>query len=159
MERAIFGVDHLEAGAWLAREWGLPDSLVEVIVGQNKPPGGGLNEVTLVRVACRLADFIGLSVQQCDTEKSFDEIAAPLPEWARPRLRAQLPAMKAAIFKEIGLSEAEENPKAADPVAEDDPSASIDVPPNLSASRGLPGGFLAMLAFLLLVAVLLLLRR
>jgi putative nucleotidyltransferase with HDIG domain len=134
VERSSFGVDHLEAGVWLAREWRLPESLVEVIVLQGQPPSGVLNEATLVQVACQFADFLGLSAQACHTTKSFAEIAAPLPEGTRARIQAQLPAMKAAILKEIGLAEAAGESDSGDSKTEDANSIAGELPPETCAS-------------------------
>jgi putative nucleotidyltransferase with HDIG domain len=168
LEHANFGVDHLEAGAWLAREWGLPDSLVEVIIHHHEPPTGTLNEVTIVHVACRLAYLLGFSVNQLNTPAELAEIAAPLPEWMRSRLAAQLPSLKSAILKEIGLSEnAEETPAggaadAAEQVEEAPASvAQLDVrteAPALPHSRAWLVGAMTAVAIVLL-AIALFLRR
>lgn len=112
MEQRTFGVDHVEAGVWLAKDWGFPEALVEVMIHQKDAPSGGVNDTTIVRVACQLADFLGLAPQCNPSAMSFDEIAAPLPEWTRERLRAQLPVMKAAILKELGVSTAPDNQPA-----------------------------------------------
>jgi putative nucleotidyltransferase with HDIG domain len=161
LERMQFGVDHVEAGAWLAREWRLPEAVVEAIVRQNEPPAGVLNDVTLVQVACQLADLLGLSAQKCHSAGSFDEIAAPLPEWTRQRVAAQLPAIKAAILKEIAPSESEENPQAKDLEGEDAPAVAEEAPGEIPASRGFGGlvGVVATIAVLLLVAAVLFMRH
>jgi putative nucleotidyltransferase with HDIG domain len=40
IERERFGVDHVEAGVWLARRWNLPESIVEVIARHHEKPTG-----------------------------------------------------------------------------------------------------------------------
>ena len=44
-------------------------------------------------------------MDRCGNLPDVEEIALPLPAMTRSRLRAQLPALKAAILKEIGLCE------------------------------------------------------
>ena len=126
LERAAFGVDHLEAGAWLAREWKLPESLVEVIAQHHDPPRRGLSEPVLTQIACRLADLLGFPADRFGEPASFEETAAPLHEGMRLRLRARLPNVKAAILNELRLSDPEENsgggerveePEGAEPAA------------------------------------------
>jgi putative nucleotidyltransferase with HDIG domain len=167
-EQATFGVDHLEAGAWLAREWNLPDSLVEVIVHHHEPLRGALNEVGLVHVACLLADLLGFPVNRFSPPANLADIAAPLPEWMRPRLAAQLPSLKAAVLKEIGLSEDSESLPAGEATegaaqAEEAPDSvsQFDAPTNSAAlpyPRGLVVGAMTTAAILLLLAIVLFLR-
>lgn len=126
VERANFGVDHLEAGAWLAREWKLPGSLVDVIVYHRWPPGSALNDVTIVHVACLLADYLGFSVGTFGPAADLDDIAAPLPAGTRSRLKAHLPALKVAILKEIGLSEGAPTAGPANAVEEVDEAEEAD---------------------------------
>lgn len=109
IERRQFGVDHVQAGEWLARQWDLPKTIVDVIVQVYQPASGALNEVSLVQVACRLADFLGFRVNGSSASPDLEEITAPLPEWAAARLRAQLPTLKAAVLKEIELSESRDD--------------------------------------------------
>lgn len=52
IERAAFGVDHAQIGAWLAGHWGLPQSVREAIGGHHAPPPDALAPLTaLVHVA------------------------------------------------------------------------------------------------------------
>ena len=60
----MFDVDHCEAGAYLARDWGFSEELREAIVLHHAvppPAGGGLP--ALVNLACRLADALGFRVR------------------------------------------------------------------------------------------------
>ena len=53
-ERAIWGVDHAEAGALLAEKWGLPDDIVEDIRSHHAPVG---ERILRRREAVAIADF------------------------------------------------------------------------------------------------------
>lgn len=104
-EREHFGVDHVEAGVWLARQWKLPDSILDVIARHHGAPSGAMDQVRVVQVACRLADLLGFSVNRPVQPLEFEEIAAMLPAWVRPRLEGRLGYLQEAIAKEIRLSE------------------------------------------------------
>jgi putative nucleotidyltransferase with HDIG domain len=105
MERARFGVDHVEAGEWLARLWNLPASIVDVIARHHDAPTGALDQVTVVQVACRLADLLAFSVNRPTDPPRLEEICALLPEWTRKRIGAQLRTIQEAIANEIRIFE------------------------------------------------------
>jgi len=112
VERANFGVDHVEAGVWLAHEWKLPESIVEVIANHHRPADGPLGEIGIVHMACLLADLLGFAVERSRTLPELEEIVGGLPAPARSRLSTQLPVLRAAIHKEIGLCEGADTPPA-----------------------------------------------
>ena len=80
-ERATFGVDHCEAGAWLARTWGFPEELQRVAATHHDPPGdaASFELVDLVRVGVLITDSLG-----------FD-VAPPAQAYDMARIRALLP--------------------------------------------------------------------
>lgn len=87
-EREQFGVDHAEAGRWLAERWGLPESFRVFAGRHHDPPDGAESDLlTIVQVACRLADFLGYSVTRPLKAPSLDEILADLPPGAADVLR------------------------------------------------------------------------
>jgi len=108
LERERFGMDHTEAGRWLARKWNLPESIVEVILRHHEIPTGALDQVAVAQIACRLADLFGYGVNGPSEARDGNEIMAILPEWVRVRLGGRLGAMQAAIAEEIGHLEASE---------------------------------------------------
>jgi len=57
-EAAVLGIDHAELGAWIARAWSLPDSLVRAI-GEHARPGADADTVVY---AVYLADVVATSV-------------------------------------------------------------------------------------------------
>jgi len=156
LEREQFGVDHVEAGVWLAQRWNLPEWIVNIIGGRQGATAPAL-DLTVVQVACRLADLLGFGVVQPGEPLDFDEICAPLPDWVRQPLGAQFPRLQAAVDKEIKMLEGIEDPPpecaAPDAGAENEPAASTladDFPDPLVAL----GTFLLMVAFLACAAVL-----
>ena len=79
-EREVFGIDHCEAGAWLAHSWGLPPDLEVVIAGHHQPlRQNGWELADLVRVAVLLTDALG-----------FD-VLAPAHSYGLPQIRSMLP--------------------------------------------------------------------
>lgn len=83
-ERAMFDVDHCEAGHHLAEEWRFPPDLTEVIARHHdQPPPTGLTMVALVSLACRLTDSLGFQVAAPDRLWEPDQIRDSLPEVVR----------------------------------------------------------------------------
>lgn len=160
MERERFGVDHVEAGLWLARRWNLPESIVEVIARHHETPAGTLDQVTVVQIACRLADLLGFSVNRPTKPPDPDEIFAALPEWARKRLGAQLAAVKDAIAREILFFEGVEARGSGDRGVMVDDGETEEEPPawpfldELPTERTSLGVLLAAMAVLFSAAVL-----
>jgi putative nucleotidyltransferase with HDIG domain len=79
-ERDEFGMDHAEAGRVLAERWGLPPGLAQ-IAGRHHDPceGTTLNLLSIVHVACRLADALGYDVVKPLAPLDFDTVLAELP--------------------------------------------------------------------------------
>jgi HD-like signal output (HDOD) protein len=84
-EKTLCGMNHCEAGAFLAQTWGFPESLCTHIAGHHESNGGGLaNPQYLIQMACRLADSLDfLEVHRLDLAST-----PALPE--RLRKRAEL---------------------------------------------------------------------
>jgi hypothetical protein len=101
LEQERFGVDHAEAGRWLAEAWNLPDSIAAVAGHHHDPPTGALDTVDIVRLACPLASLIGFSVSERAAAPSFDEIAAALPAPDREALFDRLSILQAEVGQQI----------------------------------------------------------
>ena len=84
-EKTIFGMNHCEAGAFLAQTWGFPPSLRTHMSCHHESGEGGLTDPRyLIQVACRLADSLNfLEVERLDLA-----LTPALPE--RLRWRAEL---------------------------------------------------------------------
>jgi putative nucleotidyltransferase with HDIG domain len=101
LERAHFGVDHTEAGLWLARKWNLPDSIAEVTARHHEAPSGPLTPLTIVQIACRMADLLGFAVGRPGDPPQFDEITAPLSVRIRNQLWDRIPALQDMVLEQI----------------------------------------------------------
>ena len=97
-ERITFGLDHCEAGAWLAHSWGLPGDLEVVIAGHHQPVSKNAFELAdLVRVTVLLTDSLGFDVTppaQCYT---LAEVRSMLPPAAQYRFDPNPEALTARI--------------------------------------------------------------
>ncbi len=157
LERERFGVDHLEAGAWLARQWNLPESILHAILRHHDAPRGAVDEVTVVQMGCRVADVLGFSVNRPAQPVELDEACAILPEPIRRRLAGQLSALREAVLREIEFLEGRVVPHVespdANPTAEGPPRTVIDLTKD-SSNRALVVAALIMAAFLLCAAAL-----
>src|SRR5262249_41879284 len=101
LERERFGVDHTEAGQWLAERWELSDTLVRIARRHHDEPSGTLDLMTVVQVACPLADLLGFSVSEQPATRSFEEITAALPPSARTQLKDGMDHLCAQIAQQI----------------------------------------------------------
>lgn len=85
-EKALFEIDHCEAGSWLVREWGLPRDFEDYTRLHHAPIANekmGLLAVT--QASCGLANAMGFSVLQCVAPRTPDDVLASMPEWERGR--------------------------------------------------------------------------
>jgi putative nucleotidyltransferase with HDIG domain len=85
-EKETFGLDHCEAGHWLAGQWKLPEEFA-VITGRHhdRPSGAEVGLLTLVYLGCQMADTLGFYVVDTRRFPSFEELCAMLPESAQRR--------------------------------------------------------------------------
>lgn len=86
-EEELFGVDHPEAGKWLAEQWNLPKSFADVAAHHHGEPMPGEDDmISLVRVACRVADCIGFEAVRSHRPRDLQEILRGLPGSAASRV-------------------------------------------------------------------------
>ena len=101
-EREAFGLDHCEAGAWLAHSWGLPQDLEAVIAGHHQPPGGAAFDLAdLVRVAVLLTDALAFDVLPPAHSYTLAEIRSMLPPAAQYRFDPDQEALTARITERL----------------------------------------------------------
>ena len=97
-EREAFGIDHCEAGAWLARKWELPAEVQRVTSTHHQTPapeGFGLEK--LVQAAVLLTGILGFDVIPASEAYSLGQIRAMLPLAAQYRFDPEPRAMKSRI--------------------------------------------------------------
>lgn len=86
-EEELFGVDHPEAGKWLAEQWNLPKLLADVAARHHaEPTPGEADMLAVVRVACRVADCIGFQAVRSQRPTELQEILCGLPGSAASRV-------------------------------------------------------------------------
>jgi len=87
VERAMFDIDHREAGKWLAVDWKFPPELRDVIGEPDEEPiQAPLRLGSLVRLADRLANALGFQIIQPQRVYTMEEILSYLPEPAHAAL-------------------------------------------------------------------------
>lgn len=62
IERAHFGVDHCETGAWVIEHWKLPTAFIDVALNHHAPRPEGGELTMLVHAACVVADGLGFAI-------------------------------------------------------------------------------------------------
>jgi HD-like signal output (HDOD) protein len=85
-ERQAFGMDHCEAGAWLAEKWDLPEEVREAVRWHHEPPqpdGSGL--LHTVKLGVLLTGILGFDVVPLGKEITVQEVRAMLPSAAQYR--------------------------------------------------------------------------
>jgi HD-like signal output (HDOD) protein len=108
-ERDEFGMDHAEAGRILAERWGLPPGLAQ-IAGRHHDPceGTTLNLLSIVHVACRLADALGYDVVKPRAPLEIEAVLAELPGRGRVALGKSPAELCAQIEQSIAEYGSEE---------------------------------------------------
>jgi HD-like signal output (HDOD) protein len=101
-ERALFDVDHCEAGRYLAGEWKFPPEIAEVAAGHHGlPEAGPPDMLNLVRSGALLTGWLGFDVSPLGQLKDVEEVRLLLPEAARPWLEPDVQEKKAVITKKL----------------------------------------------------------
>jgi HD-like signal output (HDOD) protein len=98
-EKKRFGMDHCEAGRQLVEQWRLPPEFRVIAGRHHDPPAGGpFDFLTLVHVACQMADTLGYSVVTPLKPLPFDELRCLLP----PAVRQGFPTDPAVMIEIVG---------------------------------------------------------
>jgi putative nucleotidyltransferase with HDIG domain len=101
-ERDLFDLDHCQAGAWLAGEWGLPpDIALAAEHHHDEPAPYKLDVPNLVALGCRLADSLGFKVVGSKYTWTLEEIHACLPEAARNRFHLDAEALTNRVTEQL----------------------------------------------------------
>ena len=183
-ERDEFGMDHAEAGRILAERWGLPPGLAQ-IAGRHHDPceGATLHLLSIVHVACSLADALGYDVVKPRAPLDIETVLAELPARGRVTLGkspAELCALIEQSIAEYGSEEGRLQPEEslallAAVTAEDSPASPVAEPlpatpepgsiPSLTAETGkvprkwIPTAAVVLLGTVMLAALLIWVMR
>lgn len=89
-EREMFDADHCEIGRWLAEDWGFPVELQDIIGKHHEPPKPGrLDQLTVVHLACTIADMLGFQAAGPARLSSLDELKRDYPQCGWDRLKSE----------------------------------------------------------------------
>jgi HD-like signal output (HDOD) protein len=101
VELAEFGIEHCEAGARVAAQWGFPESLQTVMLEHHRETSGNpRSPLNLVRAACRMAS--SLSFREVEAPlKPYDEV---VPEVFRRHADFEPEALRAQVMKRIAAT-------------------------------------------------------
>lgn len=105
-ERDLFDVNHCEAGACLAKQWGFPNELEAVVANHHHPPENGkFDMLRLVHVSCRLANSYGFDVADPVRLEDPAEILAELPKRALCLFQADMATVRETLLKRLNALE------------------------------------------------------
>jgi HD-like signal output (HDOD) protein len=80
-EREALGMDHCEAGWWLSKTWGLPESLWKTSRHHHTGPDGKTGLEAIVSFSCRLSDSLGFPAVSCAATESPQALLATTPSY------------------------------------------------------------------------------
>jgi HD-like signal output (HDOD) protein len=121
-ERDKFGIDHAEAGRLLAEKWHLPINFC-VIAGRHhdNPDTHEVDLLTIIHLACRLADVLGFEVTVPIRTSSMDEVLAIIPPEARRRLPGTEEEFRERVLRRISSLNSGEQEYSEDLVLSEEP--------------------------------------
>lgn len=83
-ERAALNVDHSVAGAWLVKNWALPQPFIEICGHHHDPIGRKDSELLcVVKTACGAADALGFTAVEYSDSCGYDDFISWLPPYIR----------------------------------------------------------------------------
>ncbi|MGP8244974.1 MAG: HDOD domain-containing protein [Bryobacteraceae bacterium] len=99
VELAEFGIEHTEAGARVAAQWGFPETLRTVMLEHHHEISGNPRDpLNLVRAACRMASSLGFREVEAPAP-AYDEV---LPEIFRRNADFEPDALREQVKQRIG---------------------------------------------------------
>lgn len=102
LERQAFGMDHCDAGGWLAKTWGLPEA-VQVAASRHHQPldAGEFGLLNVVRLGVLLSEALEFDVTPPAHAFSLPAIRAMLPPAAQYRFDPDPESMKSRITEQM----------------------------------------------------------
>lgn len=102
-EREMFGIDHSQAGEWLAAEWRLPPKIAEVIRLEHtvKLESDPVSLTYVVAAACRFSEALGFGAPSAETRVTDAQALDILPPPMRPRASRSVSELRAYVVSRI----------------------------------------------------------
>ncbi|HEV3333031.1 MAG TPA: HDOD domain-containing protein [Bryobacteraceae bacterium] len=102
-ERETFGIDHTEAGGWLAQSWGLPEDIQQTVITHHQPPSenGAFDLNDLVRIGVLLAESLGFDVVTPAKNYVVADVRSFLPQTAQYRFDPDPSVMLARVTERL----------------------------------------------------------
>jgi putative nucleotidyltransferase with HDIG domain len=104
-ERALFGVDHCQAGASLVKAWDLPGTFLDVTAHHHDKKAPMPGPAAVVAPSCLLADALGFGLEKYRGVHSYADLVSAFPEKNRQNLPQEAKECIAEISDEIRVIE------------------------------------------------------
>jgi putative nucleotidyltransferase with HDIG domain len=106
VERDLFDVDHCEAGAWLAGQWGLPQAIIDAAgLHHQEPAAEEVDNTGLIQCCCRLASCLGFELVTYPEMPTYADVHARLPEKLRSCISPDSEALRYLIESRVDALE------------------------------------------------------
>jgi putative nucleotidyltransferase with HDIG domain len=90
-EKAVFDIDHCDAGRWILEHWEFPKELRDLVYLHHKKPGLGASDLSrVVYTGWQIADLVGFSLQHEPVAGDIAAIASELPAKAAKQVVAEI---------------------------------------------------------------------
>ena len=96
-ERDLFDIDHCAAGALLAEDWNLPESIVAAIANHHEEPRKSDTLASLVQTCWRLADVLGFEAFPDERAWTYEELIGLMPARAESWLTNGIEGLKSEV--------------------------------------------------------------
>ncbi|MCX6620472.1 MAG: HDOD domain-containing protein [Acidobacteria bacterium] len=102
-EREVFGLDHCQAGEWLATEWQLPAKIVDVIRSHHTAnlESDPVSVGSVVAAACRFSESLGFGSVALPARIGDAQALDSLPLRFRPRATRDITELRAYVIARI----------------------------------------------------------
>jgi HD-like signal output (HDOD) protein len=105
-EKAVFDIDHCEAGRWLMDQWDFSADLKDVVAFHHLTPDSKTPAmVAVVYIGWQIADMLGFSPLATRSAATIDEITITLPDSARERIFSRLDELSESVSRKIDAAE------------------------------------------------------
>jgi HD-like signal output (HDOD) protein len=104
-ERELFGIDHSQAGDWLAQEWQLPPRITEVIHNAHavRLDVDPVSLTWLVAAACHFSEALGFGAVQSQSRLTDSQALESLPPVLRPRASRDVAGLRNYVVSRINV--------------------------------------------------------